>query len=153
MGSDAHLSGRITNRGAKTGRTMGDLDSFIASFSDACSAASVARSESLRPVHFASALPSTVVGLRSVIYRTRQCRLVVIFRFPVLRQKRGCYSQCLNFFLQPRYLKLFLSQNFVNVSHAQAPSRAKQQLRIAGVRATNPVSRSFGSGLLSFLFC
>src|SRR6266446_1705179 len=72
----------------------------------------------LRPVHFASVLPPAVVGLWSVIYRTQECRLVVIFRFPVLRQKRGCYTQRPNFFFQPRHLKLFLSQNFVNVLHA-----------------------------------
>src|SRR6266478_5501276 len=52
----------------------------------------------LRPVHFASVLPPAVVGLWSVIYRTQECRLVVFF--------------------QPRRLKLFLSQNFVNVLHA-----------------------------------
>jgi hypothetical protein len=38
----------------------------------------------LRPVLFGSVLPPTVFGLWSVIYRTEQCRLVVIFRFPVL---------------------------------------------------------------------
>ena len=53
----------------------------------------------LRPLLLASVFPPAVVGLWSVIYRTRQCRLVVIFRFPVLRQKRSYNPQCLNFCL------------------------------------------------------
>ena len=44
--------------------------------------------------------------------------MVVIFGFPVRQEKRGCDTQCLNFTLQSRHVKLFLSQNFVNVSHA-----------------------------------
>jgi hypothetical protein len=52
---------------------------------------------SLRPVLFGSVLPPTVVGLWNVIYRTRQCRLVVVFCFPVFQQKRDCYTQRLNF--------------------------------------------------------
>ncbi len=47
---------------------------------------------SLWPPLFGFVLPSTVVGLGSVIYRTSQCRLVVIFRFAVLRQKRSYYT-------------------------------------------------------------
>jgi len=65
--------------------------------------------------------PRTVVGLWSVIYRTRQCRLAVIFGFTVCQQKRRGYTQCLNFLLQPQYVKLFLSQNCVNILHWQAP--------------------------------
>jgi hypothetical protein len=62
-------------------------------------------------------------GRRVSFTATRQCRLVDIFRFPVIGQKRSCYAQCRNFFLQPRHLKLFLSQNFVNVLHASTPLR------------------------------
>ena len=72
----------------------------------------------LRPLPFAYALPPTVVGLGRVIYCTRQCRLVISrFLFSVFRQKRGCYPQRLNFFLQPRHIKLLLPQNFVNIPH------------------------------------
>ena len=99
---------------------------------------------------FGSVLPGSVVGLSSVIYRTRQYKYVVIFPFTVIRYKSCCYPQGFNFFLQPGHLKLFLSQNFVNVSHAQAPSRAQQRLRIAGLRATNPVTRNFASGQFEF---
>ncbi len=65
---------------------------------------------------FGFVLPPTVVGLRSLIYRTLQCRLV-IFGFPV-RQKRGCDPQCLNFLFQPRHplersaLVIVLSRRF-----------------------------------------
>jgi len=75
---------------------------------------------------FGFVLPSTVVGLRSVIHRTRQCRLVVIFRLAVFRQNRGHYTQCLDFVFYPRLFKLFLSQNFVNVLHAQAPNNSSE---------------------------
>src|SRR5947207_8758466 len=68
---------------------------------------------------FGSVLRASLVGLWSVIYRTRQCKYVVIFHFTVIRYKRCCYPQGFNFFLQPRQLKLFLSQNFVSVSHAR----------------------------------
>jgi len=78
---------------------------------------------SLRPALCGSVFPPTVVGLRSFVYHTPQCWLVVIFRFPVLRQKRGCYTQCLNFLFQPRLFNLFLSQNCVNVLHGQAPPK------------------------------
>ena len=51
--------------------------------------------------------------------RLRHCQLALIFasRPP---HKRRCYPQGCNFFRQPPHLKLFLSQNFVNVSHAQS---------------------------------
>jgi hypothetical protein len=35
------------------------------------------------------------------------------------QRKIGGRAQCLNFFSQPRQVKLFLSQNLVNVFHAQ----------------------------------
>src|SRR6266436_2041744 len=75
-------------------------------------------SSTSRPVLFVSVVPPTVVGSWSLIYRT-QCGLV-ISRFPLFRQKRGRYTQRLNFGFQPRHLKLLLSQNFVNVLHGQA---------------------------------
>jgi len=46
---------------------------------------------------------------------------VLRLRFSVFRQKRSDYPQCFNFYLQLRYLKLFLSQHFVNVLHLQHP--------------------------------
>src|SRR5437879_4400390 len=74
--------------------------------------------------------PPRSLGLLRIIFhlhidrlrrsRTRWCRLVVIFCFPVREQKRGCDTQRLNFFLQSRHIKLFLSQNFVNVLHRKA---------------------------------
>lgn len=65
---------------------------------------------------FGSVLPPTVIGLRSVICRTLQCRLVVIVGLGV-HQQRGSYTQGLNFGLQPRHLKFFLPQNFINILH------------------------------------
>ena len=79
-------------------------------------------------------LPSTVVGLWSGIYCT-QCRLVVIFRFPVFGQNRGYDTQRLNFAFQPRPFNLFLSQNCINVSHAQAPLRMAWELHGATIRS------------------
>ena len=65
---------------------------------------------------FGSVLPPTVIGLRSVICRTLHCRLVVIVGLGV-RQQRGSDTQGLNFGLQPRHLKFFLPQNFINILH------------------------------------
>jgi hypothetical protein len=50
--------------------------------------------------------------------RTGRCRRAVIFGFRLCQQKRDCYTQRLNLVFQPRLLKLFLFQNFVNVLHA-----------------------------------
>ena len=50
--------------------------------------------------------------------RSGQSRLVIVSSFVAFPQKRGGHPQRLNFFFQPRYLKLFLSQNLVNVPHA-----------------------------------
>jgi hypothetical protein len=58
----------------------------------------------------------------------------VIFRFPVLRQNRGHYTQCLDFVFQPRLFKLFLSQNFVNVLHVQTPRKKSGVLQNNRVR-------------------
>src|SRR6266853_6196992 len=75
-------------------------------------------SSTSRPVLFVSVVPPTVVGSWSLIYRT-QCGLV-ISRFPIFRQQRGCYTQHLDFSFLPGHLKLLLSQYFVSVLHPKA---------------------------------